>query len=333
MSLEGRRLGVANLLAKAIISGLVILFNPLRMFPAWAESVPMPQQLALMHTGFNVLVALVFLPLLHPLLRFTKQVFLPSPPASDEAARKTFLDPQALESPSIALAHATREALHMTDEVRGMLQNLWKAYLQRNAGQIKTVRTHDDTVDQINRQLMIYLGQIGEMNDFDRRWHFTLLSYSNELEAVGDLIEKNLSGTVTKQLAEGVSAAPADQESLATLYQKTLHQFDLVASLITTREAATAQQLVKARNEINAWCLAQKKSHYERLKPGDPQAFSVSISFLDLLDGLRRICNHLASVAAEFNPSAVRSKRRKTNMAERATPPEAAQGPAPEKAT
>lgn len=35
---------------------------------------------------------------------------------------------------------------------------------------------------------MIYLDQIGEMNDLDRRWHFTLLSYSNELEAVGDLI-------------------------------------------------------------------------------------------------------------------------------------------------
>lgn len=75
---------------------------------------------------------------------------------------------------------------------------------------------------------------------------------------------------MTKQLAEAVSPAPTDQETLAALYQKTLRQFNLVGSLITTREPATAQKLIKAKNEINVSCLDQKKNSLWVLKAGGP---------------------------------------------------------------
>jgi phosphate:Na+ symporter len=147
------------------------------------------------------------------------------------------------------------------------------------------------------------------MNDFDRKWHFTLLSYSSELEAIGDIIEKNLFGTVMKQVAEGLSFNPDDAGTLNHLYQKTLLQFDLAVGFITTREAVAAQKIINARDEIKAWCLAQKKNHYERLKPGDREALSGSLCFLDLLEGLRRVSNHLSTAAYGFKPTDVRAKK------------------------
>jgi Na+/phosphate symporter len=45
--------------------------------------------------------------------------------------------------------------------------------------------------------------QIGDMSDFDRRWHLILMTYSTELETVGDIIEKNLSATMLRQLSTG----------------------------------------------------------------------------------------------------------------------------------
>jgi phosphate:Na+ symporter len=319
-SLEGRRLGVANLLAKLLVSALLIALNPSKIFLYLASPFPVPQQLALMHTAFNVLVALLCLPLLHGLLVVTRKLLVPDPatPADANGGRKSFLDPQALETPSIALAHATREALHMTDEVRDMLRTLWAAHTRKNAGQIKSVRSQDDTVDQINRQLMLYLSQIGELSDFDRQWHFMLLSYSSELEAIGDIIEKNLSSTVRKGVTEGFAPDPTDEAALDGLYQRTLRQFDLVASLVTTRETATAHELIKARDEINTWCVAQRRSHYERLKPGDERAFSASLCFLDLLDGLRRISNHLSTIAYEFKPAGTRARKAKSRPESRA---------------
>ena len=312
--IEGRRLGLANLFMKALVAILVVVFGPLNFIlsPKW--SLPMSQQLALMQTAFNVLVAVISLPLLGKLLALVKNLFVPGLGESAEAAaNRTFLDPQALESPSVALANATREALRMTDEVREMLQNVWAARAQKSVVQIKSARAQDDTVDQINHQLMLYLSQIGELSDADRKWHFTLLTYSSELESIGDTIEKNLSSTLSKQLIERLTFDAADEAALGDVYQRTLRQFDLVASLMTGRASNTAQQLIKGNEEIIALCVAQKKIHYERLKPGSDTALSSSLCYLDLLDGLRRVSQHLSTVAHEMRRANTRPKKAKPN--------------------
>ncbi|HEY1786617.1 MAG TPA: Na/Pi symporter [Verrucomicrobiae bacterium] len=313
-NLEGRRLGLANLLAKLVVAVLVVAFVPRNLLLSEKLSFPIPQQLALMHTAFNLAVAVLSFPFLKWLLLFVKKTFVPDPPKSREAP-KTFLNPEALEAPSIALAHATRETLRMTDEVKVMFQSLWSAHVQNSSAPVREIRSQEDAIDEINQQLMLYLSQIGEMNDFDRKWHFTLLSYAAELEAIGDIIEKNLTATVTKQTSEHLVLSPDDEAALNNLYQKTLLQFDLAASFMTMREPATAQKVLKARDDINEWCLTQKRTHYERLKPGDRHGLSNSLCFLDMLDGLRRISNHLSTAAYGFNPAGARQKRAKTKPA------------------
>jgi phosphate:Na+ symporter len=313
-NLEGCRLGIANLLAKVFVAVLVIAFVPRNLFLSERLSIPIPQQLALMHTAFNLAVAIVSFPFLKWLLTFVKKTFVPDPPKSQETP-KTFLNPEALEAPPIALAHATRETLRMTDEVKVMLQSLWSAHIQNSSAPVRNIRSQEDSVDEINQQLMLYLSQISEMNDFDRKWHFILLSYAAELEAIGDIVEKNLTSTVTKQTAQNLVLNPDDEAALNNLYQKTLLQFDLAISFMTMREPATAQKVLNARDEINEWCLAQKKSHYERLKPGDRQGLSNSLCFLDMLDGLRRISNHLSTAAYGFSPAGARQRKAKAKPA------------------
>lgn len=311
-NLEGRRLGLANMLVKIAAGVLIVALVPRNLLAS--VSLPMPQQLSLMHTAFNIFVAAISFPFLDWLLVIIKRTLVPDPPALEESS-KSFLNPEALETPSLALSHATREALRMTDEVKTMLQNLWAARQQGSIAPAKDIHTRDDTVDNINKQLMLYLSQLGEMNHFDRKWHFTLLSYSNELETIGDIVEKNLLATVTKQLAEHVSLNPADETVLDNLHQKTLLQFDLAASFITAREPATAQKLVTAREEINAWCHDQRRIHYERLKPGLQETLPSSLCFLDLLEGLRRVSEHLSIAAAGVKHNAPRAKKPKDKNA------------------
>ena len=311
-NLEGRRLGLANLLAKILVAALIIALAPRNLFLTEKLSIPAPQQLALMHTAFNLLVAIISFPILGWLLTVVK-VFVPDPPHAP-GSPKTFLNPEALETPSVALAHATRELLRMTDEVKIMLQNLWSAHAKNSSAPLRNIRSQDDSVDEINKQLMLYLSQIGELNDYDRKWHFALLSYSGDLEAIGDIVEKGLAGTVKKQLIEHMVLNPEDEAVLNQLYKKILHEFDLVASFLTMREYSTAQKVIHARDEINDWCMIQKKTHYGRLKPGDRQGLSISLCFLDLLDGLRRISNHLSTAAYGTKPPSTRQKKTKAKV-------------------
>ena len=73
------------------------------------------------HTAFNVVLALAFLPLLGPLARLLERL-LPDRVEPADPARPLYLDDAAVETPSIALGHASREALRMVDVLDSMIE-------------------------------------------------------------------------------------------------------------------------------------------------------------------------------------------------------------------
>src|ERR1700731_1962430 len=66
------------------------------------------------HTAFNIVLAVVFFPLLKPFARLLVRL-LPARVDTADPAQPIYLDWAARETPSIALAGAAREALRMVD--------------------------------------------------------------------------------------------------------------------------------------------------------------------------------------------------------------------------
>ena len=73
------------------------------------------------HTGFNVVLALLFYPLLRPFARLLVRL-LPARVDAADPSRPIYLDWAARETPRIALAGAAREALRMVDLFEAMLR-------------------------------------------------------------------------------------------------------------------------------------------------------------------------------------------------------------------
>jgi phosphate:Na+ symporter len=65
------------------------------------------------HVGFNIVLAIVFLPLLDPLASLLTKLLPDRKTAIDPSAPR-YLDEAALDTPSLALANAAHESLHMT---------------------------------------------------------------------------------------------------------------------------------------------------------------------------------------------------------------------------
>jgi hypothetical protein len=61
-----------------------------------------------------------------------------------------FLDEKALESPSLALAQATRQTQLMADQVQAMLAQYWVAETTRNTDLAKTLQRDEDKIDTFN---------------------------------------------------------------------------------------------------------------------------------------------------------------------------------------
>src|SRR5690606_7072187 len=112
---------LGNLLARGAV-GLAIL-----PFLDWAVVLMQhlsadPGRLVLnFHTAFNLVVALIFLPLLSPLGKLVTWL-LPTPAGAPDRSVPRHLDSSVLDTPSEALGCAMRETLRLGDIVLDMLR-------------------------------------------------------------------------------------------------------------------------------------------------------------------------------------------------------------------
>lgn len=295
-SLNARRLGVANLTTKLALA-LPLLWLP--EVALWLfNHLPggLVQQIVTYHTLFNLLVGLIALPLLTPVIRFAG-IVVPAPdPAL--AQEETHLDPKALDTPSIALARATRETLRMADKVRSQMETFWRACRAGDAELARYVQRQDDSIDAYNRSLLSYLNRIsGERSARDNRWQLTLMSFAMELESVGDLLEKHLCDLVIKQRDEVMTMTAADWRDLERIYHRVLSNFDATVTLLTLRDEDEALALAQSKHAFNEECRRLQQVHYARLQSGSGSELLGNTFFIDYLTGLRHINSHITGIA------------------------------------
>ncbi|MBP7140657.1 MAG: Na/Pi cotransporter family protein [Opitutaceae bacterium] len=306
--LESRRLGLSSVIAKLLVAVPLLLLPTLTH--QWFEAMPgsVMRQTAMSHTLFNLVVAMIVLPLIGPLSRVVGFI-VPKPVDDTLAVSDHFLDPRALETASLALARATRETLRMADHVRVMLENFWSAFGHHDAALARKVQKGDDVVDRMNVEIKEYLSRIAENRDAeDTNWQFTLLAYSAELEAVGDLVDKHLCDALLKQRSERVEMVEADRRHLEEAYRRALHSLDVAIGLLTTRGIEDAKALVREKHEFNEWAREMQRQHYETLAFASPERLASSRYFVDAFNALRRINSHLSAIGYSFLPPDVKSR-------------------------
>jgi phosphate:Na+ symporter len=124
-----RRLPIGNLINRAL--GVAVALALLPVLGPWLVTIDPDNTrvVADFHTGFNLILALVFFPLLTPYARLLCRL-LPTRINTADPSRPLYLDYAAIEVPMVALGAAAREALRMADALEAMLQGLRDA-LQR----------------------------------------------------------------------------------------------------------------------------------------------------------------------------------------------------------
>src|SRR4029453_16637606 len=91
---------------------------PVIVSGGWSEVV----KAALFHVGFNLLLALVFLPLVEPVADLMRKVLPEQPVPEDGPGPPRYLDPLSLEMPAIALSNAQAEIARMTEILDRMFE-------------------------------------------------------------------------------------------------------------------------------------------------------------------------------------------------------------------
>ncbi|MGC1481968.1 MAG: Na/Pi symporter [Chthoniobacterales bacterium] len=295
-----RRTAMANLILKAIPVTAILATSPL--WSPWLTDQDWSPALlgANLHTGLNLVVGAVGLLSLTPITRLTEFLFAEPPtPIRPPSLPTTFLDPQTLPIPALALAHAGRETLVMADTVQAMLIGHSNAQAQRNPQLARGIRVQDDEVDLLNTEIKKFLSQITQesLNPAETQTLFSLLTIANELEAIGDIIDKNLCDHLIKQIDGHFSAPSADQNDLERLKLDLLGRFRLGVALLATKDPKDAAAFIAEKAAFDQACVRAQKEHFARIVTADRATLEASAFFLDGLISYRRINGHLTNLA------------------------------------
>ncbi len=157
-------------------------------------------------------------------------------------------------------------------------------------------------MDNTAAAVTAYLSRISQedLSSADSQWQFTLFSCVNELESIGDIIDKNLCDFVRKQAGRGFPMTDADEAVLAQAYAQIKTRCDNALSLLTTRDEKQALTFIEGEENLEEWCRLVQREHYERLRCADERTLQSSVYFLDMLSSFRRLSAHLSTLAYSF---------------------------------
>ena len=167
------------------------------------------------HTGFNVVLALLFYPLLRPFARLLVRL-LPARVDAADPSRPIYLDWAARETPSIALAGAAREALRMVDVFEAMLRGALDSLNRGDRKRVAETARMDTVLDRLDTAIKEYLTSIDSdaLDDADHRRLSEILAFTTNLEHAGDIVEKSLMPLAAKRIKRGVSFSEADRDEI-----------------------------------------------------------------------------------------------------------------------
>ena len=295
---QARRVPLANLLTRAVVGAALLPFlgpivNWLTMIDPSVIRLPVN-----FHTGFNVVASLVFLPLVDAVAWACRKL-LPDRPVTDDPGKPRHLDPNVLDSPAEALACALRETLNLGDKVADMLRQTIDVFERNDPKAVKAIEQADDSVDRLYEAIKLYLIQTSrtDLGEEESRRYVEILTFTTNLEHVGDIVDKNLMELAAKKIKNRYAFSPEGLAELKEFHARVLENLRLALNVFTTRDLALARRLVAEKTAMREAEARAADSHFARLREGRPESIETSSIHMDVIRDFKRINGHLTSVA------------------------------------
>lgn len=295
---EALRISLSNLLVR--ISGVIPVFFFLPVIEPYIAMLDIDhtREIVNFHTIFNVTLALTFLPFTSVVISISKKL-VPDRIERDDPKKARYLDLKDLDTPSVALASATRETLRMADLVQRMLENTITVFKTNDMKLLEKVREEDDTIDGIYGAIKSYMARLSQefMDPKEAQRYVQILTFATNLEHAGDVIDRNLMPMALKKIKKQTHFSEQGFEDIKHIHDLVMESVQLAQSIFVSGDLEMAKQLLKDKQDIREAEISGMASHIERLGEGEPDTISTSSLHLDIVRDYRRINTYMCTVA------------------------------------
>jgi phosphate:Na+ symporter len=250
------------------------------------------------HTGFNIVLALLFFPLLKPFARLLVRL-LPARVDTADPSQPLYLDWAAHETPSIALAGAAREALRMVDVFEAMLRGALESLNRGDRKLVTETARMDNVLDRLDTAIKEYLTSIDTdaLDDSDHRRLSEILAFTTNLEHAGDIVEKSLMALAAKRIKRGVSFSQISRQEIREMMDRLIGNARAAAAVFMTEDPRAARQLLGEKEVFRELELRTTEEYFGRARTSRAETIEMSKLLLDIVRDLKRVNAHLAAAA------------------------------------
>ncbi len=296
---NARRTAMVHLLFNVV--GVVIfvsIFYGLGLLIDWkflSDSVQ-AWDISVIHTGFNLLVTAILLPLNSLLVKLAYAIV----PEAKEAEKTELLDERLLATPAVAVQRAHEIAGQMAADACNAMRLAIGLTKQFDPAIIEQVMQLEDRTDRYEDALGTYLVKLSnkKLSVADNRILNTLLYSISDIERVGDhaaAVAKAALEISEKRVAFSEQA----KSELDVLQKAVLDIVDRTMSAYSTFNLEQAITIEPQEQVVDALVREIKSRHVRRLRDG---LCTVEYGFVleDLLTACERTADHCSNIAIEM---------------------------------
>ncbi len=286
-----RQMVMANLILRgggAALAGLVVAAMPELLTHLGAT--PTRQTINL-HLAFNLLLALVALPIVGPTMAILSRFMSEKPDTTAPLDVASALDPAQLDRPQRAIDCAARELLGMGQKIERMLIAVDPLYDQWNATTASQIIEQDKAIKQTHLDIKLYLARLGQKGmdeDLSSR-SMELASISTSLDSASDAIARTMLELAKRMDLQKLHFSPQGRREIRDFSDRVQSNVQLALNVMMNQNPAEARELIAAKEQVRNVEQRLQRSHIGRLREGLAESIETSNIHQETLRALKQI--------------------------------------------
>ena len=293
-----------------IIFTIVCILTPFALFVEGLTPGNVSQQIANMHTIFNITTTILLLPFGNYLAKLATKILPDLPEEKSDVMHLEFIRPIPIENrgetkiglSAIAITAIKKELQRMTSMARENVTMSFEAVRDANTSMLDDIRNREEYIDYLNKEISKYVSRtlVKERNPKDSQYMSALFKVCGNLERIGDHA-MNI-GEYTNMIKEkDITFSREVHGQLAMMQEVCEKALDMIDQIEQVGYSAeTLKKIEDLEQQIDDMTEDFRNSQIERMQTGACSDEGCVI-YSEMLTDFERIGDHILNIAQEMS--------------------------------
>ncbi len=262
-----------------------------------------------MHIAYNLMLALMFIPLSNAVARFSKWLVNSGKAEGltpDSHAPGSSLNPDFVNKPALAISCTRREAFRLADNTEALFDKALHMFDATDRLVIAKFTEKDKEINARNKAIQRYLSETrrhihknqNKNHDSEQPYEAQLdevLRFATTMENIGDIVSYNLARLAIKRIDRGVVFSSEGEEELNLIHAQILHLIQLETTNFASQGEAKKSQatLITSIKQLGQESIAQ---HRLRLSNRRSSSIGTSSIHQDAVRDMLQVVDYISQI-------------------------------------